>query len=71
VKNRTEGNTKSKKKVSADQKKTIVKQVTFDESEWSIIENAMESEKIDNVSVFLRRCVLLYIGKNIQQKMKL
>jgi hypothetical protein len=60
--------TESKKKVTTDEKKTIVKQVTFDQSEWNIVENAMKTEKIENVSIFLRRATLLYIGKYIQQK---
>lgn len=64
-------NKTKKSQVPEDQKKTIVKQVTFDQSEWNIVENAMEAEKITNVSIFLRKCVLLHIGKNIQQKMKL
>ena len=61
---------KKQKAKTSDMKKTITKQVVFDQSEWSIIEEAMKSEKIDNISIFLRRAILLYIGKKIQQKIK-
>jgi len=62
---------KKQKQKSTDMKKTITKQVVFDQSEWNIIDEAMKSEKISNTSIFLRRAILLYIGKNIQQKIKI
>lgn len=62
---------KSKTKRDVKEKKVITKQVCFEESEWAIVEEAMKHEKITEVSAFIRRSVLLFIGKNIQQKMKL
>ena len=53
------------------EKKRIVKQVTFESDEWDIIKEDMEKEKIDEISLYIRRSLLLRIGKNIQGKLKL
>jgi phage terminase large subunit-like protein len=64
-------NRKIKESIPDMDKKSIVKQVVFDQGEWDIVQNAMNNEKINIASVFLRRAVLLYIGKNIQLKIPL
>lgn len=53
------------------EKKRVVKQVTFEPEEWEIIKDDMQKEKIDEISLYIRRSLLLRIGKNIQTKLKL
>jgi hypothetical protein len=50
--------------------KRVVKQVTFEPEEWEIIKDDMQKEKIDEISLYIRRSLLLRIGKNIQTKIK-
>lgn len=60
-----------KREVKKDTVKRVVKQVTFEPDEWDIIQEDMKKEKIDEVSLYIRRSLLLHIGKNIQGKLKL
>lgn len=60
-----------KREIKEKKEKRIVKQVTFEADEWDIIQEDMKKEKIDEVSLYIRRSLLLHIGKNIQGKLKL
>lgn len=60
-----------KREIKEKKEKRIVKQVTFEADEWDIIQKDMKKEKIDEVSLYIRRSLLLHIGKNIQGKFKL
>ena len=50
--------------------KRVVKQVTFEPDEWELIKDDMEKEKIDEISLYIRRSLLLRIGKTIQEKIR-
>lgn len=60
-----------KREIKEKKEKRIVKQVTFEADEWDIIQEDMKKEKIDEVSLYIRRSLLLHIGKDIQGKLKL
>lgn len=60
-----------KREIKEKKEKRIVKQVTFEADEWDIIQEDMKKEKIDEVSLYIRRSLLLHIGKIIQRKLKL
>jgi len=60
-----------KREIKEKTVKRITKQVTFEPDEWDIIQEDMRKEKIDEVSLYIRRSLLLHIGKNIQVKLKL
>lgn len=60
-----------KREIKTEKKVRIVKQVTFEADEWEIIKDDMEKEKIDEISLYIRRSLLLRIGKNIQTKLPL
>lgn len=60
-----------KREIKEKPAKRITKQVTFEGDEWDIIEEDMRKEKITQVSLYIRRSLLLHIGKNIQGKLKL
>lgn len=50
--------------------KRVVKQVTFEPEEWELIKDDMEKEKIDEISLYIRRSLLLRIGKTIQERIR-
>lgn len=60
-----------KREIKEKTVKRVTKQVTFEPDEWDIIQEDMRKEKIDEVSLYIRRSLLLHIGKNIQGKLKL
>lgn len=60
-----------KREIKEKTVKRVTKQVTFEPDEWDIIQEDMRKEKIDEVSLYIRRSLLLHIGKNIQWKLKL
>lgn len=60
-----------KREIKEKTVKRVTKQVTFEPDEWDIIQEDMRKEKIDEVSLYIRRSLLLHIGKNIHGKLKL
>lgn len=62
----------SKKEVNTEPGpgKRVVKQVTFEPEEWELIKDDMEKEKIDEISLYIRRSLLLRIGKTIQERIR-
>jgi hypothetical protein len=61
---------KKVKNTEPGQGKRVVKQVTFEPDEWELIKDDMEKEKIDEISLYIRRSLLLRIGKTIQERIR-